>query len=128
MSDVLPNGWVWCKAEDIASIMHGGTPDTSIPEYFSENDGIPWITPSDLTNYEKQYISRGRRFLTESGLKNSSAKILPKDSILLSLRVPIGYCVISSNELCTNQGFKNFILFNDVEPKYIRFYLINSKD
>jgi type I restriction enzyme S subunit len=79
--------WVECKLKDIAEIIGGGTPKTTIAEYW--NGDIPWLTPRDLTNYNRVYISKGERLITKLGLKQSSAKLMPKGSVLLTSRAPI---------------------------------------
>ena len=68
----VQNNWKECKLGDVAEVIGGGTPSTSNNEFWNGN--IPWLTPRDLTGYSKVYISHGERFITESGLKNSSAK------------------------------------------------------
>ena len=95
------------KLCEIGEIIAGGTPSTKIKEYW--NGDISWITPKDLSNYQKRFISKGERSITEEGLKNSSAIMLPKNSILFTSRAPIGYIAIAEKELCTNQGFKSFV-------------------
>jgi len=124
--DTLPNGWEIKKLGEVGKIVSGGTPSTSIKKYF---DGeIAWITPADLSGYSNKYISRGRRNITESGLSSSSAKILPKGSVLFSSRAPIGYTVIAKNEIATNQGFKNIIPSDIVLSDYLYHYLKSSKN
>ena len=103
--------WQEVRLGEVAEIIGGGTPKTSIPEYW--NGEIPWLTPKDLAGYNHIYISKGERFITELGLKNSSATLMPKGAILLSSRAPIGYVAIAQNDICTNQGFKSLV----VEPK-----------
>ncbi|BDB67476.1 type I restriction endonuclease MjaXP subunit S [Helicobacter cinaedi] len=103
--------WQEVRLGEVAEIIGGGTPKTSIPEYW--NGEIPWLTPKDLAGYNHIYISKGERFITELGLKNSSATLMPKGTILLSSRAPIGYVAIAQNDICTNQGFKSLV----VEPK-----------
>ena len=103
--------WQEVRLGEVAEIIGGGTPKTSIPEYW--NGEIPWLTPKDLAGYNHIYISKGERFITKLGLKNSSATLMPKGAILLSSRAPIGYVAIAQNDICTNQGFKSLV----VEPK-----------
>ena len=122
----LPENWQWAPAGAIAEIIGGGTPPTKDPENFTEN-GIPWVTPSDLSDYQGVYISRGRRDLSQKGYDSSGAQLLPRDSVLFTSRAPIGYCVIASNDICTNQGFKSFVLMGNIDPKFIRHYLLASK-
>jgi type I restriction enzyme S subunit len=123
----LPEIWVWSKAGEIAKIVGGGTPSTKVLENFCEEDGIPWVTPADLTGYVSRYISRGRRNLTERGYKGSGSQIMPTGSVLFSSRAPIGYCAIASNPIATNQGFKSLSLISNVSPEFIYYYLKNSK-
>lgn len=121
----IPNTWAWTIADSISQIIGGGTPTASNPENFTEN-GIPWITPADLTGYHQKYISRGKRDLTQQGYATSSASLMPAGTVLFSSRAPIGYCVISENEVSTNQGFKSFLPENGVFPEYLYYYLKSS--
>ncbi len=123
----VPEDWQWASVAEIATVIGGGTPDASVKTHFSE-DGIPWITPADLTGYEKAHIGRGRRDLSEGGLASCSAKILPTGTVLFTTRAPIGYCAIAENEISTNQGFKNLILQGGILPEFIRYYLLSAKD
>lgn len=123
---IIPACWVWVCAGEIADVISGGTPSTSDPSNFTK-DGIPWLTPADLSNYKSTYIERGARDISEKGLKTSSARILPKGSVLFTSRAPIGYCVIAGNEISTNQGFKSFILSGDISPEFVRYYLLSAK-
>ena len=127
MTDDLPMGWVETELGEIAQIIGGSTPTNSSDTSNFEYNGIPWITPSDLTGYEETYISRGRRDLSQKGFASCGTKKLPKGSVLFSSRAPIGYCVIANNEVCTNQGFKSFVPFEGIIPEFLRYYLITSK-
>jgi type I restriction enzyme S subunit len=119
--------WKEYKFSDIAEVIGGGTPDTFNVSYW--NGDIPWLTPKDLTGYSKIYISKGERNITSDGLKNSSAKLLPKDTVLLTTRAPIGYVAIAENEIATNQGFKNFVLKKDyADCKFVYYWLKNNID
>ena len=125
---IIPNSWQWVYAGDIADVIGGGTPSTRDLNNFQESgDGIPWLTPADLSNYDATYISRGARDISEKGLTSSSAKLMPKATVLFSSRAPIGYCVIALNEISTNQGFKSLSLYQNISPELIRFYLLISK-
>lgn len=121
MEKELPDGWEWKKLGDIGEIFSGGTPSTREETYY--NGDIPWITPSDLSDFEDIYIERGKKNITEIGLANSSARLLPKDSVIFSTRAPIGYVAIAANPLATNQGFKNIVLNEELFPKYVYYYL-----
>jgi len=120
------NVWQYYKVSDFADVMSGGTPKTEISEYWNGN--IPWITPKDLSNYNAREISRGERNISLEGLKNSSARLLPPRTVLLTSRAPVGYLAIAKNELTTNQGFKNLIVKNGFSPEFIYYLLLNNVD
>lgn len=123
MSNKLPNGWKECKLEEVAKIVGGSTPKTDIDEYW--NGDIPWITPKDLSNFNGRYISKGERNISEKGLVNSSAKLLPPGTILLTSRAPVGYLAIAENEITTNQGFRSLVPLNNIDNIFL-FYLLKN--
>lgn len=123
----VPKSWVWTPIGEIADVVGGGTPNANNPANFA-SEGIPWVTPADLTGYRDAHISRGARNLSEAGYKNCSAKLMPAGTVLFSSRAPIGYCVIARNEISTNQGFKSFVLSRSISPEFVRHYLIASVD
>lgn len=113
------------KMKEIGDIISGGTPSTSNPSYWDGN--ISWITPKDLSKNTERYIYQGDRNITNEGLNNSSAKLVPFNTVLLSSRAPIGYLALAGNELCTNQGFKSIICNESIVlPKYL-YYLLKTK-
>lgn len=116
--------WVETTLGDIADVIGGGTPDSSDESNFNFEQGIPWLTPKDLSGYTHKYISKGVRFLTKKGLSESSAKLLPRGTVLLTSRAPIGYVAIASNEICTNQGFKSFVCSAGVCNEYVYYFLM----
>jgi type I restriction enzyme S subunit len=124
---VVPKGWVLTVTGEVAQIVGGGTPDASVESNFSSETGVPWITPADLSGFEEMYVSRGRRFLTPQGYKRSSAKLMPKGTVVFSSRAPIGYVAVAATEISTNQGFKSFICENGVLPEYLYYYLRFAK-
>lgn len=123
----IPDSWKWVTLDDIGIVVSGGTPSTKEPEYW--NGDVPWITPADLSERVDVYISEGERNITQLGLDNSSAYLLPENSVVFSSRAPIGYVAIAKNALATNQGFKNLILLgNLVNAKYLYYYLKTVKE
>ena len=124
----LPEGWKKTTFEDVAQVVSGGTPSTKLETNFAEKGkGIGWITPADLSKYTDKFISNGARDLSIDGYKSCSAKLLPAGTVLLSSRAPIGYVAIAQSELSTNQGFKNFILSDDILSEYAYYYLKSIK-
>ncbi|MCG1770405.1 restriction endonuclease subunit S [Staphylococcus epidermidis] len=115
------------KIEEIGTVVGGGTPSTKNDNYYGGN--ISWITPKDLSNYSNRYIYHGERNITEEGLNNSSAKLVPTDTILMTSRAPIGYLALAGKKVATNQGFKSIICNEEiVSPKYLYYLLQNKMD
>lgn len=119
----IPKSWRWVRLNTLGLIVGGGTPKTKVNEYWV-NGKIPWLTPADMKFINNKYVSHGQRNITELGLEKSSAKLMPKNSIIYSSRAPIGYIGISKNELCTNQGFKSLVPFDEKIVNYIYYCLI----
>ena len=118
------NQWKNYKLDEIAEIIGGGTPSTTIPDFWGEE--IPWVTPRDLASTDERFISRGERCITKKGLQNSSARLLPAGTVLLTTRAPIGYLRIALNPICTNQGFKSLIPKTDIADNQFLFYLLKN--
>ena len=124
MSDELPEGWAETTMGAVADVVGGGTPPAKDAANFCADGGHPWLTPADLSGYTKLVISRGARNLTAKGLRDSSARIMPKGTVLMSSRAPIGYLAIAANDISTNQGFKSFVLPPErFEPAFVLFWL-----
>ena len=123
---ILPEHWCWTRLGKITNVVGGGTPSSSKKEYY-DNGTIPWLSPADLSGYSDIYISRGQKNITELGLSKSSARLMPKDTVLLSSRAPIGYVAIASNSISTNQGFKNFLPSDAFYSRFLYWYLKSSK-
>jgi len=123
----LPPNWKWTTLGEIADVVGGGTPKTNDPSNY-ESGTIPWITPADLSGYTAKHIAHGARFITQKGLEESSAKMMPAGTVMFTSRAPIGYVAIASSPVCTNQGFKSFVLKEGVLPDYVYWWLKGSKD
>ena len=117
----IPEDWVESTIGKVTVVESGGTPSTKNSSYWG--DEIPWITPRDLSSFKGVFIEKGERSISIQGLENSSAKLLPKNTILFSSRAPIGYVAIAQNETATNQGFKNLIC-DEVNSHFKYFYYL----
>ena len=122
----VPSSWVWTNLSQLGDIVAGGTPSTKDRSYWG--DRINWITPADLTGYSAKTIKRGAKGISEIGLARSSAKVMPAGSVHFSSRAPIGYVVISSEPLATNQGFKSLVPAQGIFNEYVYYYLMASRD
>jgi type I restriction enzyme S subunit len=121
----IPQSWTWTKLESTGKIVSGGTPSTSSPEYW--HGDVSWISPVDLSKYNGKFISKGAKSITEEGLHKSSARLVPKGSVLFSSRAPIGYVAIAGCELCTNQGFKTIVPNDAVNNNFLYYFLKSAK-
>ncbi|WP_332396303.1 restriction endonuclease subunit S [Vibrio metschnikovii] len=104
---VFEGDWEEVAVSQFGSVVSGGTPSTENPSYWNGN--VDWVTPTDITKLSTRTINKTARTITEQGLKNSSAKLVPAGSLLVCTRATIGEIAISQHEMCTNQGFKNLI-------------------
>ncbi|WP_229616497.1 restriction endonuclease subunit S [Vibrio parahaemolyticus] len=104
---VFEGKWEEVKVSQFGSVVSGGTPSTENSSYWNGN--VHWVTPTDITKLSTRTINKTARTITEQGLKNSSAKLVPAGSLLVCTRATIGEIAISQHEMCTNQGFKNLI-------------------
>ena len=117
--------WQIGTISDLGTVVGGSTPSKTKPEYYTDN-GIAWITPKDLSINKSKFISHGENDITELGLKNSSATVMPKGTVLFSSRAPIGYIAIASDEVTTNQGFKSVVPYSEVGTAFVYFFLKHS--
>lgn len=104
----IPKGWEVKPIGDVIETLGGGTPKTKVQEYW-ENGTIDWYSPTDLTKANSLFSLGTAKKITEKGLEKSSAKLFPKNSLLMSSRATIGAITINRNEACTNQGFITMI-------------------
>lgn len=114
--------WKEGVLSDLGTIVAGGTPSKSKPEYYSEH-GIAWITPKDLSLNKSKFISHGEIDISELGFSKSSATKMPAGTVLFSSRAPIGYIAIAVNEVTTNQGFKSVVPNENIGTAFM-YYLL----
>ena len=107
------------QLKDIAEIVGGATPKTSVEKYW--NGTLPWITPAEISD-DKMFIDSCNRYLTQEGVDSCSLKPVPKGTILLTSRAPIGKLAIALVPLYCNQGFKNIVCGSKLNNIYL-YYL-----
>ena len=110
---------------DLGTVVGGSTPSKAKSEYYAES-AIAWITPKDLAINKSKFVSHGENDITELGLKNSSAVIMPEGTVLFSSRAPIGYIAIATGEVTTNQGFKSVVPKPKIGTPFVYFFLKNA--
>jgi len=119
----VPDGWERLKIADVCETFGGGTPSTKNPDYW---DGeITWVVPSDVTQNGVLVLLESERKITERGLKKSSAKMLPPDTILMTSRASVGFFAVMDVPVCTNQGFINIVPHDPGIRMYVLFNLLS---
>ncbi|EAJ6136120.1 restriction endonuclease subunit S [Campylobacter lari] len=121
----LPRDWEVKKLGDIAEISSGGTPSRNKKEYW-ENGIIPWVKIKDI---KENFISTTEEFITEDGLKNSSAKLFKKGTLLYSIFATLGEVAILDIDATTNQAIAGInIKENNTNSLYLMYFLKSIKD
>lgn len=112
-------GWQEKSIKELADIISGGTPRTTVSEYWDGD--IIWVTPTDITRQKSKYLSTSERKITKLGLDQSGAVLLPRGTILLCSRATIGELAIAAQHTATNQGFKNLVCFADTDNEFLYY-------
>src|SRR5262249_46933829 len=115
----IPSGWLRKPLGTCCTIVSGGTPRRERPEYW--NGTIPWVTPKDISNIDEPVFLEPPEKITELGLRNSAATILPRGAILFSSRAPIGLVAIAGIPMATNQGFKSLVPNTRLDSKFLYY-------
>ena len=123
IKDGVPEGWEWKKIADVCETVGGGTPSTKISDYWDGD--VTWVVPTDVTKNGCLVLLDSERKITEKGLHESSARIVPAESILLTSRASVGYFALMDLEVCTNQGFINIIPHQEELRMYLLFNLMS---
>ena len=121
----MRDGWVETSLGEIAEVVGGGTPSTTIREYWDGD--IVWLTPTEITSQDGKVVSDSIRKITDLGFKNSGAQMLPKDSVILTSRASVGFVALAGKELCTNQGFQSLIPKPSVLSKFLMFWVQQNR-
>lgn len=117
--------WVETTLGEVSKVIGGGTPSTSVPEYWEGE--IVWLTPTEIASRDGEFVSNSIRKISESGLKNSGAQMLPKGSVILTSRASIGFVAISAIELCTNQGFQSLVPNDSVLAEFLMYWIQQNR-
>jgi type I restriction enzyme S subunit len=122
--DGLPEGWEKTTIDQAFTILGGGTPSKGVQAYWQDGE-INWFTPTDLTKAQAMFAEESISKITADGLANSSAKMFPPYSIMMTSRATIGAIAINTTEACTNQGFIACLPTERV-PLYFLFYWLKD--
>jgi len=114
--------WQEKRLGEIAEIVGGGTPDSNNPDYWDGD--INWFTPTEI---KTKYLSTSVRKITQKGLEQSSAKMLPAGALLLSTRATVGDVEIAKNKCATNQGFQSLTVFSGESNEFWYYWILHNK-
>jgi type I restriction enzyme, S subunit len=121
----IPKGWVVERIGDVVEVLGGGTPSTGSPEYWDGD--IMWYSPSDLTAANSMFMLSSSKKITDLGLKKSSARMFPANSVMMTSRATIGVVSINTTAACTNQGFITCVPGERVSPHQVYFWILENK-
>ena len=119
----VPEGWERKKIAEVCETVGGGTPSTKVSDYW-EGD-ITWVVPTDVTRNDCLVLLDSERKITEKGLRESSAQLVPANTILMTSRASVGFFALMDVEVCTNQGFINIIPHDEKMRMYLLFNLMS---
>lgn len=114
--------WREKRLDELADIVSGGTPSREISAYWGGD--IPWVTPTDVTACNSNYLYQTDEYITAEGLRNSSAKLLPRGAVLFTSRATVGETRIAALPVCTNQGFKSLVAKPGIDNRFL-FYSVS---
>ena len=123
ITDGVPQGWQRKTIADVCRTVGGGTPSTNVSEYWDGD--VTWVIPSDVTKNDCLVLLDSERKITNTGLRASSAKIVPAETILMTSRATVGFFALMDSEVCTNQGFINIIPHDEKMRMYLLFNLMS---
>ena len=114
----IPAGWGVKPIGDTVTVVGGSTPRTKVAEYW-EGGTISWATPKDLASLSSPVLLETSRQITEKGLAKISSGLLPKGTVLLSSRAPVGYLAIAEIPVAVNQGFIAMVCDQEMPSQYV---------
>lgn len=123
MPSELPGGWKLTRLSDVARLESGHTPSTRHPEYW--DGGIPWISLHDSAGLDVPEIQNTVRTISRLGLDHSSARLLPRGTVVFSRTATVGKSTVMGRDMATSQDFANYVcgtrLYNHYLVHVFRF-------
>lgn len=117
--------WPMVKLRDCCEVVGGATPKREVSEYWGSPD-VPWVTPKDVSDLACPILEDAPEYISDAGFKSCSTSMLPKGSVLVTSRAPIGNIAIAGRDLCTNQGFKSLVPGEKVDGLYLYYCMKHS--
>lgn len=121
-----PHGWSWVMLTDVARLESGHTPSRREPSYW--NGSIPWVGVRDATGNHGRRIATTIQSVTQAGIDNSSARILPPNTVCLSRTASVGYVVAMGVPMATSQDFVNWVCGDRLHWRFLMYVLLAERD
>ncbi len=121
-----PPGWRWVPLTDIARLESGHTPSRQRPEYWDGD--IPWIGIKDARAHHGGIIEKTLQTVTQEGIDNSAARILPAGTVCLSRTASVGYVVVMGRKMATSQDFVNWVCGEALAPAFLQHLLVAENE
>lgn len=118
----MKEGWRMVKFSEVAQVVGGSTPKTNVKSFW--NGDNYWVTPAELKG--EKYINKTERTITDEAISKTNLTLLPKGTVLLSSRAPIGKVCITNVPMFCNQGFKNIVCKDSLYNEFVYYYLLYS--
>ena len=122
---IHPQGWTWDLLTDVARLATGHTPDRKREDYWGGE--IPWITLTEIRQFDGKTASTTKERITEAGLKNSSAVLLPTGTVCFSRTASIGFVTVMGRPMATSQDFVNWVCGERLHPTYLMHAFLQSR-
>lgn len=120
-----PPGWRWTALSDVARLETGHTPSRRHPEYWGGD--VPWIGIKDATENHGRVLSDTLQHTNELGIANSSARILPANTVCLSRTASVGYVVVMGRPMATSQDFVNWVCSEALDHRFLKYVLLAER-
>jgi len=117
-----PPGWQWTALSDVARLETGHTPSRRHPEYWGGD--VPWIGIKDATENHGRVLADTLQHTNELGIANSSARILPTNTVCLSRTASVGYVVVMGRPMATSQDFVNWVCSDALDHRFLKYVLL----
>jgi type I restriction enzyme S subunit len=125
-SNLAPRGWRWVALGDVARLESGHTPSRRHPEYWGGT--IPWISIQDAKANDGGTIVDTQEHTNELGIANSSARVLPTNTVCLSRTASVGYVVVTGRPMATSQDFVNWVCSDELNPQFLKYLFVAEDD
>jgi restriction endonuclease S subunit len=122
---VAPSGWQWRKLTTLARLESGHTPSRSRPDWWGGE--ISWVSLTEIRGLDGTWVESTRIRTNETGIANSSARLLPPGTVCFSRTASVGFVTILAARMATSQDFANWVCGNDLDPEYLMYALIRSR-